>query len=341
MFGRQAHRDGRTHAIRSGAGNSLGRLSDGDARFTIVQTPLAATAATRRPTRNCRGCNSRHCFITCTSPIQRMAWCATRRNSNAPVSIAAVGMALASIPVVVERKVLIRSFAAKISRTRLQFLHDLPQGPEANCSGYKGFFYHFLDIESGRRVWQCELSTIDSAFLFAGALTAATYFDNDNEDEVAIRRLANAFYCRRRLELGPQWRGDTDARLAAGDWIHSSSLAGLRRGTAALHPWTGFADARASAARATPRTAQLINGRRSTAANCSTVDRYSRISFRTCGSTSATCAMRSCGSTAATTSKTAGKRRSCSRSMPFATHLNSRAMANTAGVLPPATGRAT
>jgi hypothetical protein len=39
-------------------------------------------------------------------------------------------------------------------------------GPEPDASGYKGFFCHFLDIETGRRVWQCELSTIDSAFLF-------------------------------------------------------------------------------------------------------------------------------------------------------------------------------
>ncbi len=122
-----------------------------------------------------------------------MAWCAIRRNRSAGEHCRG-GHGLASIPVVVERKVLIRSFAAKITRTRLQFLHDLPQGPGANCSGYKGFFYHFLDIESGRRVWQCELSTIDSAFLFAGALTAATYFDNDSEDEREIRRLADALY---------------------------------------------------------------------------------------------------------------------------------------------------
>jgi Uncharacterized protein conserved in bacteria len=49
-----------------------------------------------------------------------------------------------------------------------------PQGPEPDATGYKGFFYHFLDIETGRRVWECELSTIDSAFLFAGALTVGT-----------------------------------------------------------------------------------------------------------------------------------------------------------------------
>ena len=77
----------------------------------------------------------------------------------APSSIAAVGLALASLPVVIERGVLFRPFAAKMARRRLRFLHDLPQGPEPDAAGYKGFFYHFLDIETGRRVWQCELST--------------------------------------------------------------------------------------------------------------------------------------------------------------------------------------
>ena len=102
---------------------------------------------------------------------------------NAPASIAAIGMALATIPVIVERGVVIREFAAKIARKRLRYLVECPQGPEPDASGYKGFFYHFLDIETGRRVWQCELSTIDSAFLFAGALTVATYFDRDTPDE--------------------------------------------------------------------------------------------------------------------------------------------------------------
>jgi hypothetical protein len=119
-----------------------------------------------------------------------------KTDPTAPVSIAAVGMALATIPVVVERGVLIREFAAKITVKRLRFLSALPQGVEADASGYRGFFYHFLDIESGRRVWDCELSTIDSAFLFAGALTVATYFDGDSAIETEIRRLANGLYVR-------------------------------------------------------------------------------------------------------------------------------------------------
>src|SRR5499426_3423659 len=107
---------------------------------------------------------------------------------DAPVSIAACGMALATIPVVVERGVLYRDFAAQITLKRLRFLLSCPQGLEPDASGYKGFFYHFLDIETGRRVWQCELSTVDTAFLFAGALTVATYFDRDTADEAEIRR---------------------------------------------------------------------------------------------------------------------------------------------------------
>src|SRR5205085_6231780 len=100
---------------------------------------------------------------------------------SAPSSIAADGMALATIPVIVERGVVIREFAAKIARKRLHYLMQLPQGPEPDAAGYKGFYYHFIDIETGRRVWNCEISTIDSAFLFAGALTVATYFDRDTE----------------------------------------------------------------------------------------------------------------------------------------------------------------
>jgi hypothetical protein len=114
----------------------------------------------------------------------------------APSSIAVVGLALATLPLAIERGALFRPFAAKRARQKLRFLNELPQGPESDASGYKGFFYHFLDIETGRRVWQCELSTIDSAILFAGMLTAATYFDRDTADEAEVRRLADALYRR-------------------------------------------------------------------------------------------------------------------------------------------------
>src|SRR5262244_2901392 len=60
-----------------------------------------------------------------------------KTDPTAPCSIAAVGMALATLPVDVERGVLFRPFAAKVARRRLRFLHDLPQGPGPEASGYK------------------------------------------------------------------------------------------------------------------------------------------------------------------------------------------------------------
>ncbi len=98
-------------------------------------------------------------YLHCTNPDNGLV--RDKTEPNAPASIAAIGMALAALPVVVERGVLIREFAAKIARKKLAFLLACPQGPEPDASGYKGFFYHFLDIETGRRVWQCELSTIE------------------------------------------------------------------------------------------------------------------------------------------------------------------------------------
>jgi hypothetical protein len=146
---------------------------------------------------------------------------------TAPVSIAAVGMALATIPVIVERGVMIRDFAAKITRKRLRFLHDLPQGTDTGASGYRGFFYHFLEIESGRRAWRCEISTIDSAFLFAGALTVATYFDGDSTDEAEIRRLADVLY--RRADWN--WARDGGPTLTHG-WRPENSFIPYR--------WQGY-----------------------------------------------------------------------------------------------------
>jgi hypothetical protein len=117
-----------------------------------------------------------------------------KTDKTAPASIAAVGLALSSIPVLVERGIISREFAPEIALKRLRFFRDAPHGPEPDSTGYKGFYYHFLDMKSGRRVWNCELSTIDSAFLFAGMLTCAAYFDQENEEEDELRRLVDELF---------------------------------------------------------------------------------------------------------------------------------------------------
>jgi hypothetical protein len=111
-----------------------------------------------------------------------------------PASIAAIGMALTCYLVGAKRRFITRAEAAERSLTTLRFLSASEQSESPTASGHKGFFYHFLDMQTGRRAWQCELSSIDTALLIAGALAAAEFFDGDDADEAEIRTLARELY---------------------------------------------------------------------------------------------------------------------------------------------------
>lgn len=115
---------------------------------------------------------------------------------GAPSSIAAVGLGLAAYTVGVERGFITRRQGVERTLTTLRFFAFSPQGPEADATGHKGFYYHFLDMRTGRRVWRSELSTIDTAILLAGALAAAAYFDGQSANERGIRELADELYRR-------------------------------------------------------------------------------------------------------------------------------------------------
>ena len=121
---------------------------------------------------------------------------ADKSQPGSPASIAAVGFALAAYPVGVERGWMTRTDALARTLAVLRFFWASPQGVTPDATGYKGFYYHFLDMSTGHRAGLCELSTIDSTFLIAGMLAAAAYFDHEDEDEQAVRTLADALYCR-------------------------------------------------------------------------------------------------------------------------------------------------
>ena len=129
-----------------------------------------------------------------------------------PCSVAAVGMALTAYPIAVERGFMTREAAIKLVLTTLRFFWYSPQGTEPDATGHHGFYYHFLDMRTGRRAWNCELSTIDSAFFIAGALTCAEYFDGETRDEQKIRTLANVLYER----VDWQWVLAADDTIAMG-----------------------------------------------------------------------------------------------------------------------------
>jgi hypothetical protein len=149
---------------------------------------------------------------------------------NWPSSIAATGLGLTAYPVAVERGFIAREAAVATILTTLRFFWNSPQGPEPDATGYHGFYYHFLDMETGRRAWQCELSTVDTTILLAGMLTAAAYFDAASEAEREIRELADKLY--RRADW--QWAQNGGATVTHG-WKPESGFLPWR--------WEGFDEA--------------------------------------------------------------------------------------------------
>lgn len=95
-------------------------------------------------------------------------------------SIAATGFALSGWVIACERGLLPRARALEIVRGTL---HTLLQ----RVPHHRGFFAHFLHMDSAQRWGRCEYSTIDSALCLNGVITAAAYFDDS-----AIRELAGA-----------------------------------------------------------------------------------------------------------------------------------------------------
>lgn len=145
-------------------------------------------------------------------------------------SIAVVGFALSSWPVGVARGWISRDRAIELTLAALRFFANADQHGERTATGHKGFFYHFLDMKEGRRVWNCELSLIDTALLLAGCDLAACYFDADTPEEREIRDLANT------LLASVDWTWALDSRETLSHGWHPET--GFIR-----YDWEGYSEA--------------------------------------------------------------------------------------------------
>src|SRR6202171_1872467 len=117
-------------------------------------------------------------------------------------SAAAIGFALTAYPAGVERGYVSRADAAQRSLNTLRFMYNAPQGAQTtNVTGYKGFFYHFLDMQTGYRFQQVELSPVDTSLLLGGVLFCQSYFTGSDPTENAIRAYADSIY----LRIDWQW----------------------------------------------------------------------------------------------------------------------------------------
>ena len=113
-------------------------------------------------------------------------------------SIAAVGFALTAYVAGVDAGLVTREAARERTLTTARFFANAPQGPAyLGTAGHQGFFYHFLDMQTGHRMnARVELSSIDTALLLAGLLCSQSYFDGADAGEVEIRRLVDQIYGR-------------------------------------------------------------------------------------------------------------------------------------------------
>jgi hypothetical protein len=127
---------------------------------------------------------------------------ADNTDRTSPSSIAVVGFALGAYVAGVERGFMRRGEALKRSLAAVRFFEGCGEK-----TGHHGFYYHFLDIRTGERVWESELSTIDTGFLLLGMLLVAEYFSGDNARERELRERVETVYRR------AQWRWACDGAL--------------------------------------------------------------------------------------------------------------------------------
>jgi hypothetical protein len=114
-----------------------------------------------------------------------------RTTEESAASIAAVGWGVVCWAIGAEHNWITRERATELTLNLLRFLYNSEQSAEPDATGYNGFYYHFLNMETGKRDWNCELSTIDTAWLIAGIRFTIQYYDRDNDTEKEIRELGD------------------------------------------------------------------------------------------------------------------------------------------------------
>ena len=147
-------------------------------------------------------------------------------------SIAAVGYALTAYPIGIENNWVSRNQAVDRTLLTLKFFRDMPQGPQATGKGaYKGFYYHFLDMQKGERYnsW-VELSSVDTSLFMMGVLFAQSYYDRDDPREKEIREIAEELY--RRVDWN--WLQQNKPLVSMG-WFPESGFI--------PHDWMGYNEA--------------------------------------------------------------------------------------------------
>jgi hypothetical protein len=128
-------------------------------------------------------------------------------------SIASTGFGLTAYCIAAERQWVDPNEARERVRTALRFFAE-------RAFHKNGWFYHWMDTNTGVRQWDSEISSIDTALLLAGVLTARQYFSSDAE----IVRLATLIY--ERVDF--PWMLNGDPAILSHGWKPESGFLGGR-----------------------------------------------------------------------------------------------------------------
>ena len=154
-----------------------------------------------------------------------------RNTPGSPASIASVGFGLTAIGVGVDHGWITREAGKDRTLITLKTFWNGKQGtPPIGMAGYKGWFYHFLNMSAVSREWNCELSSIDTGLLLAGILYSKQYFDGVDSTETQIRALADSIFNR----VDWNWMRNNASSLTMG-WNPESGFLGAR--------WIGYNEA--------------------------------------------------------------------------------------------------
>lgn len=124
-------------------------------------------------------------------------------------SIASVGFGLSGLCIAAERGWLPRQQVLQRARATLRYF-------AARMEHERGWFFHFVNLRTGAREWRSELSSIDTALLLGGVLTARRCFASDAD----VVRDADAIY--RRVDF--QWMLAGDPLVLSHGWKPESGF---------------------------------------------------------------------------------------------------------------------
>ena len=106
------------------------------------------------------------------------------KDTSGVASIAATGFGLTALCIGQKRGFVSLPEARDRALATLRFLWK-------KMPTHRGFFYHFADLNTGERVWDSEVSSVDTAILLCGILTCRRHFEGHSEISLLAYEIFN------------------------------------------------------------------------------------------------------------------------------------------------------